>query len=195
MPPSASPTSRNAATKAGLYDPAGVGGTHVMYVLHRRQTGSVLRPAGQPSISRPVALWKGATKPLATLALAGCRSGQPVPLCDERSNEVSKEIERVEGGCTMIRRSKDLKRYDASERTNHWVVGISFILLALSGLALFTPAFFPPHAAVRQGTARILHPCTSVSSWPSSSCADVPAFQAPEQDDRCRSRVAGVPGK
>jgi len=43
----------------------------------------------------------------------------------------------------MIRDPKDLKRYDASERATHWVVGISFILLALSGLALFHPAFFP----------------------------------------------------
>jgi formate dehydrogenase subunit gamma len=29
------------------------------------------------------------------------------------------------------------------ERANHWVVGICFILLALSGLAFFHPAFFP----------------------------------------------------
>ena len=33
----------------------------------------------------------------------------------------------------MIRDPKDLQRYDAGERANHWVVGISFILLALSG--------------------------------------------------------------
>ena len=43
----------------------------------------------------------------------------------------------------MIRDPKDLKRYTPSERANHWVVGMSFILLALSGLALFHPAFFP----------------------------------------------------
>ena len=34
----------------------------------------------------------------------------------------------------MIRNPRDLVRYNASERANHWVVGISFILLALSGL-------------------------------------------------------------
>ncbi|MGE5493100.1 MAG: formate dehydrogenase cytochrome b556 subunit, partial [Actinomycetota bacterium] len=27
----------------------------------------------------------------------------------------------------MIRDPKDLQRYDASERANHWTVGISFI--------------------------------------------------------------------
>ena len=43
----------------------------------------------------------------------------------------------------MIRNPKDLARYDALERANHWLVGISFILLALSGLAFFHPAFYP----------------------------------------------------
>ena len=32
----------------------------------------------------------------------------------------------------MIRNPKDLQRYDAHERANHWLVGICFILLALS---------------------------------------------------------------
>jgi formate dehydrogenase subunit gamma len=43
----------------------------------------------------------------------------------------------------MKRNPRDLVRYNASERANHWVVGICFILLALSGLAFFHPAFFP----------------------------------------------------
>ena len=43
----------------------------------------------------------------------------------------------------MIRDPKDLQRYTPQERANHWVVGISFILLALSGLAFFHPAFYP----------------------------------------------------
>ena len=43
----------------------------------------------------------------------------------------------------MIRNPKDLQRYNAEERANHWVVGICFILLGLSGLAFFHPAFYP----------------------------------------------------
>lgn len=39
--------------------------------------------------------------------------------------------------------ANDLVRYTAPERANHWAVGISFILLALSGLAFFHPAFYP----------------------------------------------------
>ena len=63
----------------------------------------------------------------------------------------------------MIRDPKDLQRYDAGERANHWVVGIAFILLALSGLAFFHPAFFPLTQLFGGGTwARILHPYIGV---------------------------------
>ena len=63
----------------------------------------------------------------------------------------------------MIRDPKDLKRYEPSERANHWIVGISFILLALSGLALFHPAFFPL-SQLFGGPVwdRILHPYVGV---------------------------------
>ncbi|MGE5493014.1 MAG: formate dehydrogenase subunit gamma [Actinomycetota bacterium] len=63
----------------------------------------------------------------------------------------------------MIRDPKDLQRYDASERANHWTVGISFILLALSGLAFFHPAFFPLTQLFGGPVwARILHPFIGV---------------------------------
>jgi formate dehydrogenase iron-sulfur subunit len=55
---------------AGLYDPQGVGGTHVMYVLHHADTPQLY--AGLPSapvISPLVGLWKGISKPLALLAM------------------------------------------------------------------------------------------------------------------------------
>jgi formate dehydrogenase subunit gamma len=59
----------------------------------------------------------------------------------------------------MIRNPKDLQRYDAHERANHWLVGICFILLALSGLAFFHPAFYPLTQLFGGGVwARILHP-------------------------------------
>jgi len=63
----------------------------------------------------------------------------------------------------MIRNPKDLQRYTAQERANHWVVGICFILLALSGLAFFHPAFYPLSQLFGGGTwARILHPYIGV---------------------------------
>jgi formate dehydrogenase iron-sulfur subunit len=56
---------------AGLYDPAGVGGTHVMYVLHHADQPALYSglPA-RPVVSPLVRLWKGAAKPLALGALA-----------------------------------------------------------------------------------------------------------------------------
>lgn len=63
----------------------------------------------------------------------------------------------------MIRNPKDLQRYNASERANHWVVGICFILLALSGLAFFHPAFFPLTQLFGGPVwTRILHPYVGV---------------------------------
>jgi len=56
---------------AGLYDPAGVGGTHVMYVLHHADKPQ--HYAGlpdKPSISKAVGLWKDVLKPFATLGIA-----------------------------------------------------------------------------------------------------------------------------
>jgi formate dehydrogenase iron-sulfur subunit len=56
---------------AGLYDPAGVGGTHVMYVLHHADQPQLYAnlPA-EPKISAMVGLWKGMSKPLALFAIA-----------------------------------------------------------------------------------------------------------------------------
>jgi formate dehydrogenase iron-sulfur subunit len=56
---------------AGLYDPAGVGGTHVMYVLHHADKPSLYHGlADNPRISPMVRVWKGIAKPLALAALA-----------------------------------------------------------------------------------------------------------------------------
>jgi formate dehydrogenase iron-sulfur subunit len=56
---------------AGLYDPPGVGGTHVMYVLHHADQPHLYSGlADNPHISNTVRLWKGVTKPLALAAMA-----------------------------------------------------------------------------------------------------------------------------
>ncbi len=55
---------------AGLYDPPGVGGTHVMYVLqHADQPQLYHGLPRDPSISPMVSLWKGALKPILSLGL------------------------------------------------------------------------------------------------------------------------------
>jgi formate dehydrogenase iron-sulfur subunit len=54
---------------AGLYDPQGVGGTHVMYVLQHADQPQLYNLPKDPTISPLVGLWKGMGKPLALLAL------------------------------------------------------------------------------------------------------------------------------
>ena len=63
----------------------------------------------------------------------------------------------------VVRRSGEIRRYDANERLNHWAVAILFILLAASGLAFFHPAFWFLSALLGGGNwARILHPFLGV---------------------------------
>ena len=85
---------RRGYENAGLYDPQGVGGTHVMYVLHHADRPDLYSglPAN-PSISALVSVWKGFTKPLATLALAGVALGSLFHYITKGPNEVSREIE------------------------------------------------------------------------------------------------------
>ena len=56
-----------------------------------------------------------------------------------------------------------VRRYTANQRANHWLIAICFILLAISGLALFHPAFFFLSSLLGGGTwSRILHPFIGV---------------------------------
>jgi formate dehydrogenase subunit gamma len=50
-------------------------------------------------------------------------------------------------------------RYTPNERTNHWITAITFVLLALSGLAMFHPSMSFLYAVLGGGQwTRILHP-------------------------------------
>lgn len=52
-----------------------------------------------------------------------------------------------------------IERYTPNERTQHWMTAILFVMLALSGLALFHPALFWLTALFGGGQwTRILHP-------------------------------------
>ncbi|MDA8126114.1 MAG: formate dehydrogenase subunit gamma [Deltaproteobacteria bacterium] len=59
----------------------------------------------------------------------------------------------------MNRHPQELERFTPRERINHWLVAIGFVLMALSGLAFFHPAFWPLVQLFGGGVwARILHP-------------------------------------
>ena len=80
---------------AALYNPKGVGGTHVMYVLqHADQPTLYSGLPKDPAISPLVGLWKGITKPLTNIALGVLALGGLFHYVTKGPNEVSKEIEK-----------------------------------------------------------------------------------------------------
>src|SRR5277367_2568501 len=70
---------------------------------------------------------------------------------------------------TSVPDAPRIVRYTAGTRINHWIVAISFVLLALSGLALFHPALFWLANLFGGGPwTRILHPflgCLMVAAF------------------------------
>jgi formate dehydrogenase subunit gamma len=59
---------------------------------------------------------------------------------------------------------KKILRYTPFERVNHWLSALTFIMLALSGLAFFHPAFYPLTQLFGGGVwTRILHPFIGVA--------------------------------
>ena len=156
---------------AGLYDPPGVGGTHVMYVLHHADQPQLYAGLpNDPRISPLVEAWKGVTK------YAGLAVDRPVrrvrlPASPRRRAQPGHEGGRGERRAAgweeerchdAIRRRRN--RATASiratrswstatppgARINHWITATSLVLLALSGLALFHPVAVFPDRAVRR---------------------------------------------
>ncbi|HXU92848.1 MAG TPA: formate dehydrogenase subunit beta [Gallionella sp.] len=77
---------------AGLYDPPGVNGTHVMYVLQHADKPEIYHGlARNPSISAWVSIWKGATKPIASWLLGIAALAGFVHYITVGPNEVEKE--------------------------------------------------------------------------------------------------------
>ncbi|WP_179038139.1 formate dehydrogenase subunit beta [Limnobaculum xujianqingii] len=61
---------------AGLYNPEGVGGTHVMYVLHHADRPELYHGLPKdPAISQVVGFWKGILKPLSAAAFVASFAG------------------------------------------------------------------------------------------------------------------------
>lgn len=92
---------------AGLYDPQGVGGTHVMYVLHHADRPSLYSGLpDDPRISPTVEAWKGPAKNVG-LAVAGVAiAGAALHGLFARANKVAAEdeanaqalVDQAEGG-------------------------------------------------------------------------------------------------
>jgi len=78
---------------AGLYDPPGVGGTHVMYVLQHGDRPELYGLPQDPKISPMVSVWKGIAKPLALAALGLAALGSFFHYIAIGPNEVEEDEE------------------------------------------------------------------------------------------------------
>jgi formate dehydrogenase iron-sulfur subunit len=79
---------------AGLYDPPGVGGTHVMYVLHHADKPEIYAGlANNPRISPLVEIWKGAAKYVGLAAMALFAAIGVVHYAVEGPNKVTEQDE------------------------------------------------------------------------------------------------------
>lgn len=60
---------------------------------------------------------------------------------------------------TVIKQDSFVPRYNAAERSTHWTLALSFVVAAISGLALFHPAFWFLSSFLGGGVwSRTLHP-------------------------------------
>ncbi len=79
---------------AGLYDPEGVGGTHVMYVLHHADKPHIYSDLpDNPRISPIVIAWKGVTKSAGLAAMGFAAAAAVLHGLFARANRVSAEDE------------------------------------------------------------------------------------------------------
>ena len=136
---------------AGLYDPPGVGGTHVMYVLHHADQPSIY--AGlpdRPRISPFVEVWKGILQAAGAgrhrrhgarrLPALGRRRARTK--CSRRMRQRRSVCCDPSGGSEMTRPKGTLVRNATAARINHWITAGCFVLLLLSGLSMFHPMLF-----------------------------------------------------
>jgi len=92
--------------QAGLYDPPGVGGTHVMYVLHHADQPQLYAGlAPDPHISSLVGLWKGVGKPIALAAMAFTALAGFFHFVRVGRNEIDEPTRRPRGRLSTPRRS------------------------------------------------------------------------------------------
>jgi formate dehydrogenase beta subunit/formate dehydrogenase gamma subunit len=117
---------------AGVYDPAGVGGTGVIYVLHYADRPELYGglPAA-PKIDPRVALWKGPFKWVGGLAFAGSLAAAAVHYLIAGPRRTKEEPPAAP--------ARSIVRYNLGERLLHWTVAVTFVYLMLSGAGIFSP--------------------------------------------------------
>jgi formate dehydrogenase beta subunit/formate dehydrogenase gamma subunit len=116
---------------ASVYDPSGVGGTGVIYVLKdKAERYGALPP--DPKIDPKVGFWKGPLKLLggASLGLSLAGAALHYLIAGPRKTHEPSAAEAS---------PREVVRYTFFERALHWTVAFTFLYLSLTGLGLFTP--------------------------------------------------------
>ncbi|WP_132957355.1 formate dehydrogenase subunit beta [Rhizobium sp. BK251] len=91
---------------AGLYDPPGVGGTHVMYVLHHNNMPHIYADLpDNPKISPVVQAWKGASKYVGLATMGVVAAGAILHGIFGKANKVQREDE--ENAEHLVERATD----------------------------------------------------------------------------------------
>jgi len=196
---------------AGVYDPAGVGGTHVLYVLHDATNpeayGGLPR---NPHVPWTVWLWKKPLKWIGNLAMAGGLIGVFVHYLRFGPKTIEEDHGRSEPGRKAMRDESHVlpngrvQRYTFRERLMHWVAGLSYLYLLITGLAFWSPWLFGLTAITGGPTiSRLLHPWVGVifflgtvlDVWPlERSDARIAARQGVVALDQALHPQRGQPG-
>ena len=129
-----------------MYDPPGVGGTHVIYVLHDINNPEAYGGLPKdPRVPWLVRMWKGPLKWLGNLAMTAGVLG------------VAAHYLRF--GPKRRRMSDEIVRYTFAERLIHWFGGLTYLYLLMSGLALYSPYLYWMASVLGGGpAARFWHP-------------------------------------
>src|SRR6185503_11330077 len=106
---------------AGVYDPAGVGGTGVVYVLHHADRPELYgHLARDPKIDPQLAFWKGPLKWMGGFAFG-------LSLAAAAIHYFRAGPRRVGAAAPKATTQREIVRYSVFERALHWTVAISFV--------------------------------------------------------------------
>ena len=141
-------------SNAGIYDPAGVGGTGVVYVLKHADRPELY--GGLPKAPRVAPLLRFAKGPLRWLGALFL--GSVV---------VSTVLHHLRVGpktAPVVPAPRRVIRYTFGERVLHWSVALSFVYTALTGLGLFFRPLTWLNALFGGGeTVRVWHPIVATA--------------------------------
>ena len=122
---------------AGVYDPAGVGGTGVVYVLHHADQPELYgHLPKEPKIDPQIRFWKGPFKWMGGVAFGASVAAAAIHYLVAGPRAEKHHVPVVE---TPPKTEREIVRYSLFERLLHWTVAFTFIYLGLTGLGLFTP--------------------------------------------------------